>query len=796
MKHTPKPLCRALAMLAWPLACTVLNAAPIPGLYSTGLDVDGTALGAAKVDPHYKLVLIPDPQGPEFDALAVTNDTFTLNPGFPVGPWIAESATSRWIAPAPTQGVGSDPGDYLYRITFDLTGLDPATARIVGQWTSDNVGTDILLNGASLGITQGGNFGALSPFEISSGFVTGVNTLDFQINNAAPGVNPTGLRVEISRATAEKPGDPPAFLATRGGGLVFVGDSTEFSVDIDGSQPITYQWQLDGKDIQDATESTFVRGSVELAHAGEYTVIAKNAYGTRTNNSVRLRVLEPLPGVFNSGVNDAGAVLEDGESDKHFRITVNPNGEPQDAIVQDSTVFPIVAGPWVLNSDTSKWISPAFDTSAAEVGDYIYRTTFVLPEGFDPATAVIAGRWASDNDGVDILVNGVPTGTRNTAQFGALTPFEISKGIVAGQNTVDFKVNNAGPAVGYTGLRLDPLRVGALRGTGCSLRIAVQPASVVAFAGEAITLIVVADGCGALQYQWFSGDKELAGETASTLALGTATTAKAGRYSVVVRDSKNSPLTSETALVTVLEPIAGLFNTGVGTNGLVLDDASVDPHYSLQTNPHDPSSTEAVVEDSTVFPIVAGPWLANSEESKWIGPVPDTNGGPGTYVYRTEFVVPADVDPATVQVRGGWATDNNGTDILVNGTASGTVNTVQFPSLSAFALTSGFKSGTNTLDFVMENAGAAANPTGLRVEGLKAFGAKGGSTEIPVLQIERTGSSLVLSWPSSATGFHVIASANLGGAWTTATGTSGTANNRNTLTLPAPESTQFYRLSR
>ena len=70
---------------------------------------------------------------------------------------------STWIGPDSTNfccghfGGPNDliafPGTYAYRTTFDLTGLDPASAMIIGNWSVDNVGLDILINGISLGIT-------------------------------------------------------------------------------------------------------------------------------------------------------------------------------------------------------------------------------------------------------------------------------------------------------------------------------------------------------------------------------------------------------------------------------------------------------------------------------------------------------------------------------------------------------------------------------------------------------------------------------------------------------------------
>lgn len=64
----------------------------------------------------------------------------------------------------------------------------------------------------------------------------------------------------------------------------------------------------------------------------------------------------------------------------------------QDAVVHDSTVFPIVTGPWLANTDKSKWIAPLLDSVGSSGGGFAYRTTFDLT-GFDPATVVLLGGW-------------------------------------------------------------------------------------------------------------------------------------------------------------------------------------------------------------------------------------------------------------------------------------------------------------------------------------------------------------------------------------------------------------------
>ncbi|GEM_PF-4220305 len=161
------------------------------GVFSTGVDDRRISLPGGSVDPHYTLIKSAEPtlMGPDAIVTAKIAD----------GYWFAQSETSKWIAPSANQSYpGASPcnaaGAYVYRTSFDLTGFDPATATIRGAWGADNSGTDIRLNGASKGITAP-SYNPLAPFTIAAGFVSGKNTLEFEMLDIGC---PNGLRVELS----------------------------------------------------------------------------------------------------------------------------------------------------------------------------------------------------------------------------------------------------------------------------------------------------------------------------------------------------------------------------------------------------------------------------------------------------------------------------------------------------------------------------------------------------------------------------------------------------------------------
>ena len=176
--------------------CATANALPITDLYNTGVNDSGVALGPGVSDPHY--VLSSQPASGSLIATTVPN-------GFPIPPWIANSATSGWIGPNTPQAFGPV-GLYTYQTTFTLPALaDLSTVLVGGLYAVDNVAIDIVINGVSVGTGQlSTGFRSYTPFTISSNFALGLNTLAFVLENLPSGDNPTGLRVDSIQGSYEE----------------------------------------------------------------------------------------------------------------------------------------------------------------------------------------------------------------------------------------------------------------------------------------------------------------------------------------------------------------------------------------------------------------------------------------------------------------------------------------------------------------------------------------------------------------------------------------------------------------
>ena len=162
------------------LASAPSHAVAITGLFNTGADASNLALtgGNGVVDMHYQILSSTSPGYAGNQAVTYFNAAYAAN-----------DANSRWISLSANGNPGSN--TTVYRTTFDLTGFDPLTALITGNWGTDNAGS-IFLNGVDSGLSSTG-FGSLLGFSLNSGFVAGVNTLDFEVRDFG---QPTALRVD------------------------------------------------------------------------------------------------------------------------------------------------------------------------------------------------------------------------------------------------------------------------------------------------------------------------------------------------------------------------------------------------------------------------------------------------------------------------------------------------------------------------------------------------------------------------------------------------------------------------
>jgi len=210
MRHRRYPLIVCALLLAGQMWAAPVYT-PIPGLTSTG-----AGLTEGFLDVNFLLISAPAGVTTNVYPYVVrTTANFGYGyqePAFPFlpGTWYPDSPEVKWLGVQPsyagptrsTLGPSDPAGTYIFETTFSLTAAQVSTAVINGVWAADNNGT-VVLNGTQVAASP--DWCATDPLAycfltpdtliIDTGFVAGINHLDFVItNDVQPGPgNPVGL---------------------------------------------------------------------------------------------------------------------------------------------------------------------------------------------------------------------------------------------------------------------------------------------------------------------------------------------------------------------------------------------------------------------------------------------------------------------------------------------------------------------------------------------------------------------------------------------------------------------------
>jgi hypothetical protein len=629
--------------------------------------------------------------------------------------WESPSPTVRWA----TLAVGDD------RLTFNQDQFDNNNGiRLSYRYTADETGTATL------------NIAPVNPVNMSI-HIYGFSNREAVSRNVAPEIVLQPSNVTIAQ-----------------------GLPAQFTVAASGFPSPTYQWRFNGVDIAGATTATNVISQASIQNAGAYDVIVSNPLGSVTSAVARLVV--GLPMVNSSFEADSFESWPgySGDNPGSANTPPGPNvpitGWTQSSVA-GSGINPIATGeaPFANNGRVPHGRQVAFiqadSTLSQTVSGFTVGSQYYLHyyenarSGGTPALAVTLGG--------NTLVP-----ERTVPSAGGANPYRavFSDVFTASAPSLELTFIKSNPLGGDTTVLIDnPAFVEVLPGTAPS--IVRQPASRLVSAGTLAEFSAQFIGSLPATFQWLKNGTPLAGATSATLRFESAQAADEADYSVVISNASGSA-TSAVARLTVALP--GVFGTGIGTNGQLLGAGEVDPHYTLVSSADFdwPGPEAYVVNDG--WPIQAGVWLLNGPDSKWIAPQADQSGAAGNaegdYVYRTTFNLTG-FDPSRIHLVGGWAVDNAGTDIVVNGTSTG-ITSPGFGQMTPFTITTGLVAGENVLEFKVNNAPATPNPTALRVD-LKAILAPVVTEE---LAITRDGANVSITW----TGQRLQSATNVNGPWT------------------------------
>lgn len=187
------------------------QSSPIATLFSTGVLADGSRAADGLADLHYQAYnwttagTLGSLLGPAYLIANGYQDYYPARP----------SQTSRYIW---ASAGGSDPANVAFRTTFDLTGFDLATVKLLGQFAADNDVFGVYLNGVLVNSANPG-FAVPATLSLTSGFASGLNTLDFYVNNSG---GPAGFIFGANGAGSPPVVNPPVSTVPEPGSVVLL----------------------------------------------------------------------------------------------------------------------------------------------------------------------------------------------------------------------------------------------------------------------------------------------------------------------------------------------------------------------------------------------------------------------------------------------------------------------------------------------------------------------------------------------------------------------------------------------
>jgi hypothetical protein len=208
--------------------------------------------------------------------------------------------------PNPIDGLnigGVNTGTTIYQ---DLTAtVQPGVTYTLNMLVGRRIGvpfgspTVSLMAGGELlaeGVPPAPGVGRFAPFQLTynsptNGPVLG-QTLRIQIKSTGTSAQAwfDNLKLTMNGTPAEL---PPFIAAQPQSQSVTRGESVEFRVGAGGSNPLSYQWSFNGVPIEGANDSTLTLNNVQLNQAGNYSVWVSNALGTASSSNAVLVVNHP-----------------------------------------------------------------------------------------------------------------------------------------------------------------------------------------------------------------------------------------------------------------------------------------------------------------------------------------------------------------------------------------------------------------------------------------------------------------------------------------------------------------------
>lgn len=478
----------------------------------------------------------------------------------------------------------------------------------------------IVYSGSSVTFTASAEGGPpLSYSWTLDGAPTGVTAPEYTASNLPAGKHVIAFVVTNPYGTITSPVEvdvvsaPPIITRQPSSATWYAGRPFTFSVAAGGSQPLTYQWKLNGNPIPGATSSTYT-DTASAASGGSYTVVVSNSAGQTESDAGSLTVI-PITGAYVSAViadsplgywrlgESSGTVAYDyqgGNNGTYYSATLGQpgySGADTDTAAQFAGVnsrvgdidgtkinftgfvsFTLEA--WVngaanqpdqstimvkgIGADgTTATEQFAIDVSGGKYRFFVRRDANTIYDtlasvGPNGAWQHVVGVYNETERTMTLYVDGEVQDAGETSPVGlntTTTPFTIGSKRLGNDPSYNGTFSGLIDEVAVYDHALTAEQVqahyGAAFGPNVAPQIRTQPQNATNYVTLPASFGVSAFGSVPLSYQWKRNGQDIPGANSYRYALDAVTSADAGDYTVTVSNGAGS-VTSDPAKLVVL----------------------------------------------------------------------------------------------------------------------------------------------------------------------------------------------------------------------------------------------------
>gem|GEM_PF-859890 len=355
---------------------------------------------------------------------------------------------------------------------------------------------------------------------------------------------------------------PPIITSITSNSSLAIGSNLTMTVTVTGHAPLTYQWYKMANAISGATNNAFAIASAQSSDIANYFVTVANADGCVTSSVVQVTLSTNSHAAPYILTQPADVTVKKGGK-TNLTVTVVASDNPAFIWIQNGTnLLTLYTNTYSLtNADSfdsgtySVIVSNAYGTAVSTNFEVNVLCPPVIVNLSTNSLTVTNGSslmiqcQANDADAVYWKKDGVQI------VGGSFVP--VLGGISASLDWTAITTSDSGSYTLFATNNYGTTESSAIKiAVVIPPTITTQPVSVSTTEGETVTLSVVANGTGTLNYQWFKNAVLIAGATTNTLVYTNSTVDNSGNYSVVVSSAYGTN-TSSTAIVVVnLSPTA------------------------------------------------------------------------------------------------------------------------------------------------------------------------------------------------------------------------------------------------